>query len=79
MLASWNSNSKSDTARIPRKTTCALCCRILSISNELNPMTSIRSFLSAKTCATVSVTCAKRSCGEKRVFFPILEATPTIR
>ena len=78
MLASWNSNSKSETARIPRNTTLALCSRMLSISNELNPTTMILCFCCANVFPITSRTSSRRSSGENRVFLLRLEAIPTI-
>src|SRR3970040_2129412 len=48
--ASWNSYSKSDTARSPRSTTRAPCCRMKSISRPPKP-TTCTFFTLPRTCA----------------------------
>src|SRR5204862_7091440 len=70
MPASWNSYSKSDTARRPRSTTRAPCWRPKSISRPEQPTTSTL-FMSPSTSRAI----ATRSSRLKNVRFALLSAT----
>src|SRR6266849_7596046 len=72
MPAIWNSYSKSDTARRPRRTTCAFCSRTKSISRPLKPST----FTWLKGLST-SRARRTRSSTVKNGFFVWLAAMPT--
>src|SRR5258706_8967791 len=71
MPASWNSYSKSDTARSPRSTTRAPCWRTNSISRPLKP-TTCTLLMPASTSRAIST----RSASGKKVRFAGLSATP---
>src|SRR5438874_12401813 len=69
MPASWNSYSKSDTARRPRSTTRAPCLRTNSVSRPLKPSTCTF-FRSPSTSRAM----AMRSSSVKYGFFALLSA-----
>src|SRR5436190_5082643 len=69
MPASWNSYSKSDTARSPRSTTRAFCSRTKSMSRPLKPSTC-RFF----TSPSASRAMAMRSSSVKNGRFALLSA-----
>src|SRR6185503_19249743 len=69
MPASWNSYSKSDTARSPRSTTRARCLRTNSVRSPENPTTSTF-FMSPSTSRAI----AMRSSSVKNGCFALLSA-----
>src|SRR5205823_9872190 len=69
MPASWNSYSKSDTARRPRSTTRAPCLRTNSVSSPVKPVTC--TFF---TSPSTSRAMAMRSSSEKNGRFALLSA-----
>src|SRR6185312_15782861 len=73
MLASWNSYSKSDTARRPRRITPAPVSRTKSASSEAKPRTSTLAMPSSAVRAS-----AMRSSNAKPGLLPGLSAMPTI-
>src|SRR6266853_268075 len=72
MPAIWNSYSKSDTARRPRRTTCAFCSRTKSISKPRKPSTFTLLYGLSTSRARRT-----RSSSVKKGFFVWLSAMPT--
>src|SRR6266853_2854514 len=72
MPAIWNSYSKSDTARRPRRTTCAFCSRTKSISKPRKPSTFTLLYGLSTSRARRT-----RSSTVKNGFFVWLSAMPT--
>src|SRR5690606_27548460 len=62
MVASWNSNSKSDTARKPRRMTWIPCCRAKSTVSTAKPVTSTLG-TSVSTARAMATRCSRLNAG----------------